>query len=135
MRAIPALLLVFGLLLAGCDTGGGGSKVDNNLVAMWHSTQQAADNGQSVVFEITADGVITGEAFPQELNVTASGGRIKATTKINGKTQDAGEAAYMVEGTTLKFSNGTGVFVPLITGQDLSTMMDGDGKYHKKAGG
>jgi hypothetical protein len=137
---ITAIGAVIGFGFAGCDNGttsNSGGGLDKALVAKWHSTQAAADSGTSVVFEITANGRMTGQAFTTEVKVTTSGGRISATTEVNGQTVDGGSADYVVEGTTLKFSNpsaGAGYFTSLIAGQDLSSNMGGDGKYHKSAG-
>ena len=121
----------------GTGGGSGGGGIDNALVAKWHSTQAAADSGTSTVFEITADGNMTGEAFTTPVQVTTSAGRISAVTTVNGQTVDGGSANYVVEGTTLRFSNPStagGYFTSLIAGQDFSIALGGDGKYHKKAG-
>jgi hypothetical protein len=125
----------------GGHTSGGDFDFDRALVAKWHSTQAAADSGQYVAFEFTAEGILTGE--PEVFNpaavfkATTSNGRVSATITMNGQTFDGGSAAYIVNGTTLKFSNptGAGPFVSLIAGQDLSLAMPGGtGLYYKKAG-
>jgi hypothetical protein len=104
---ILCIILVSGLLIAGCDNPAGseGDGIDSALVARWHSTQGAADSGSSVVFEITADGRITGAAFTGgDWAVTTSGGRISASYTANGVTI-GGSADYFVDGTALTFSN------------------------------
>jgi hypothetical protein len=137
---ILAVVLTFGIIAAGCDNGtssGGGPSLDKALVAKWHSTQDAADKGTDVAFEITADGSIIGDAFTEEFKVTTSAGRISAIITMGGENYDAGSADYVVVGTTLKFSNASAgsVFTSLIAGQDFSLAMSGDGKYHKSASG
>ncbi|MDR0623892.1 MAG: hypothetical protein LBG10_05625 [Treponema sp.] len=120
---------------------GGSGNFDSDLVAKWHSTQAAADSGTSVAFEFTSDGKwkIAGQDDSTEINVTTSNGRISATMTANGYTVSMGEADYVVDGTTLAFSNFSGspnYFQNLMTSlQSLSGIGGGDGKFHKKAGG
>jgi hypothetical protein len=135
-----------GLVLAGCDTGsssggdegggdgGGNGSFDSALAATWHSTQDAANSGASVVFEFTSGGRLTiaGQSN-MEITVTTSGGRISATVTTGGQTVDGGSVAYVVSGTTLTFSDpsvsGMNVFQSLVTGQQIA------GCYYKSSNG
>jgi hypothetical protein len=131
LTGIFSVLLVFGLAFIGCDGGGGGGGggVDRNLVAKWYLTQADADNETNFHFEIASDGSVTGTGVVQEVKVTASAGKISVTT-INGQAVDgAGEANYVVSGTTLKFSNASLFFLSWLTVQNAR-----EGKYYKKAG-
>jgi hypothetical protein len=119
--------------------GGGGGGFDSALVAKWHSTQDAADSETSAVFEFTSDGKMILAGNATEFNVTTSGGHIKATLTMSGQTVDAGEADYVVAGTTLAFSNFSGgppnYFSTLTDALTSLAALGGDGKFHKKAGG
>jgi hypothetical protein len=135
LAGILCIMLVFGLFIVGCDTGtnpGGGDEggsIDSALVGTWYSTQTAADNGQSPMFEFTADGRLTGGAIPGDIKVTTSNGRISATITANGQTIDGGSADYVVNGTQLTFSNPSG-------GQsNIFATLSVAGSYYKSAGG
>jgi hypothetical protein len=143
---LPAVLLALGLVLAGCDDGsgsggggGGGGSLDSALVATWHSTQTAADSGESAVFEFKTGGVLVmaGQADGSDFTVTTSGGRISATVTTGGQTVDGGSIAYVVNGTRLKFSdpvNGP-VATVLMGCQDLVDALasDGNGYLYKSS--
>jgi hypothetical protein len=143
MMGVLAVLLTFGLVMAGCglignddDDDDGG--FDRDLVAKWHSTQAAADSGSGVVFEITAEGIFTGASFTAgEIKATTSGGRISATATVNGTTVDYGAADYVVNGTRLTFSNMSSgqpnIFTQLnnIVNSSLPGLT---GSFYKKAG-
>jgi hypothetical protein len=129
----------------GDDNSNNSSGIANNLVAKWYQRQTEADAEKDlVIFEITAEGKMIGEAFNTEVKVTTSNGRITATTTANGQTI-SDSADYVVEGTTLKFSNlstQTGYFAILNNVLTTAAMLEEafglaptiDGKYHKKAG-
>jgi hypothetical protein len=139
---ILCMTLVFGLLIAGCDTGTNGNDggIDKALVANWHSTQAVADAGTDIVFEITADGrlIIVGQSSSANITVTTSGGRISATMTVNEQAVDGGSADYTVVGTTLRFSNlsiPSPVFTSLEAGQNVSIALGLPGCYYKRASG
>jgi hypothetical protein len=104
--------IVFGLLLAGCDTGvsggggGGGATIDPDLVAKWYQTQAAADAGGTPLFEIATGGRLIGAIVTGEVTVTTSNKRISATIATGGAAIDHGSADYTVDNETqLTFSN------------------------------
>jgi hypothetical protein len=118
---------------------GGSGDIDSALVAKWHSTQKAANDGEYVVFEFTSRGILTGDAFTAGvIKVTTSKGRISSTTTLNGITTNTGSVDYVVRGTELRFSNpssGANIFSSLIADQNLGIALGGAGCYFKKAGG
>jgi hypothetical protein len=132
------------VLIGGCKTeadGGGGGGFDSALVGTWHSTQAAADSGENVAFEFTADGILTGDAFTAgEVRVTTSGRRISATLYLDGQAPvDAGSADYDVDGTELRFSNPSAgqpnYFTILITALNAVSGFPGASDcYFKRAG-
>jgi hypothetical protein len=89
------------------EEGGGGGVIDSALVATWHSTQKAADDGTSVAFEFEADGnfIVSGMQSGTSARATTSGGRISAVLTASGYDIGWGSADYAVSGTTLRFSN------------------------------
>jgi hypothetical protein len=133
---------VFGLLLAGCDTGlsdggggGGGNTIDSDLVGKWYQTQDYAEvGGGNFIFELSADGRLTGPAVNQDavISVTTSGGTISATATANGATVNNGSASYVVSGTQLTFSNFTGA--PNIFQILNATLTFTGGSFYKRAG-
>jgi hypothetical protein len=118
---ISAIMLILGFLVIGCDTDtdtdtDGG--IDSALVGTW-----GLNTGGSL-FEITADGRITSTVIDGDgtFKVTTSAGRISII--------DEESVNYVVEGTTLKFSNPStdeGLFAFLIN-------FYGKGEYYKIAG-
>jgi hypothetical protein len=101
--------LVCGLLIPGCKDGGGGG-MDSALVATWHTSQTAANNGTNALFELTADGRLLdgGQGYVSSGDwrvVTVGASRISATCTSNGQTLNMGSADYDVSGTELRFSN------------------------------
>jgi hypothetical protein len=130
--------------MTGCDNPAGGGeeeKIDSALVAKWYMTQAYADaEGNNFMFEITAEGKLTGEAFTAgETTVTTSNGRINATLTLNGQTMDAGSADYNFSGTELRFSNPSSsqpnYFSTLINALNASSALGGSDCFYKKAGG
>ncbi|MDR0386889.1 MAG: hypothetical protein LBH57_02510 [Treponema sp.] len=146
LLGLLAMTAVFGL--AGCRNpagGGNGGKdeddgsIDSALVATWHSTQDAANSGESVVFEFTADGRLTGDAFTNGVaTVTTSNGRISAILTLNGQSIDGGSADYTVSGTELRFSNPsnspTNYFRILINLLNVGMAIGGSDCYYKADG-
>ncbi|MDR1215083.1 MAG: hypothetical protein LBK25_00195 [Treponema sp.] len=105
---LPAALLALSLVLVGCDEGDDDNTpgFDRALVGTWHSTQAAADDGESVAFEFTADGrlTITGQSDAMTIKATTSGGRITLKLTAGGQTTDGGSVRYVVSGTELTLS-------------------------------
>jgi fibronectin type 3 domain-containing protein len=142
--AVLALTAMFAL--TGCDNpssggggGGGGGGFDSALVATWHSTQAAADSGDSAAFEFTADGSLTiaGQSDTMTITTTTSGGLISMTYTADGYTLDGGSIKYKINGTTLQFSNpsaGGQIATILNSSQQLVNAM-GDGYFHKSSAG
>jgi hypothetical protein len=120
----------------GNGNGGGGS-VDSALVATWHSTQTAANNGQSPAFEFRDDGslIIAGQDG-MTITVTTSGGRISMTYTANGYTGDGGSIGYEVSGTSLKFSSpSSGQVATILNSSQNLVNAAGDGYFHKSSSG
>jgi hypothetical protein len=128
-----AVLLATGLGGCGNPIGIYDGAIDRDLVAKWHTTQAAADSGESVAFEFTWDGTWNTARFGAgtEITVTTSGRRISATVTADGQSTDGGSANYAVTGTTLSFSNFRG------TPNYFSMLKDatGTGTYYRKADG
>ncbi|MDR1353289.1 MAG: InlB B-repeat-containing protein [Treponema sp.] len=115
----------------GGQTGNGDGSVDSALVASWHYSQEDAEIGRDAHFEIAADGSFIGNTGMGNdlIKVTASGGRITATTTAGETAVEIGAASYVVSGTRLSFSNASGIFVPLYNGAVLL-----GGYYYKSSG-
>ncbi|MDR2743439.1 MAG: Ig-like domain-containing protein [Treponema sp.] len=140
---IAAVIVAAGVAMTACMNPAGSYEddgaIDGALVATWHSTQAAANKGESAVFEITAGGRLTGDVFNAPATVTTSKGRISAAFIANGQTMDGGSADYEVRGTELKFSNpspgGTNYFYILNNALMLGPAVGGSNCYYKSAGG
>jgi hypothetical protein len=149
-----AAALTFGVILAGCDTGGGGGEnpsLDSALVAKWYTYPGEVDDPEAEpLFEITASGEFISEGNMGEINVTTSGGIISSTITLNGEPTEGGTAAYTVIGNKLRLSdpryagspNG-GVFMAFVSAlqlaQDADAIAGGilgaDGYFHKSGTG
>jgi hypothetical protein len=125
------------------EGGSGGGVIDSALVATWHSTQAAADEGDDVVFEFRADGnfILASGAMAEGATAKAvtSNGRISATLTASGYTIDWGSADYAVNGTRLKFSNfstGYNYFQILMQSlEQIDDIVDADPYFYKSGGG
>jgi hypothetical protein len=150
MAKIKALIMLvilaaFGILIAGCENGTGGTNgedsLDKALVGKWYTYPTQVDDPEAEpMFEITASGRLISEANTNgEINVTTSGGIISAAVTLNGQTVESGTANYTVTGTTLLLSNpmlngaAGGLFLPFVSAIQLAQAMGGDGYYHKSA--
>jgi fibronectin type 3 domain-containing protein len=111
--------------------------IDSALVAKWHLTQEDANNGQYAVFEFTAGGYLTSDAFdafPEVvITVTTSKGRLSTTLTLNGQTIDGGSADYTVSGTELRFSN-MSADAPLLSLLGGGGAIDGSDCFYKAGG-
>jgi hypothetical protein len=135
---LPAVLLALGLVFVSCDNGTNGGEeggFDSRLVATWHSTQTAAENGDSALFWFEGDGSLTiASQSNMIIKATTSGGTLSMTSTSGGQTFDGGSIKYEISGTLLKFSNptaGGSIANILNSAQSLVNPPFGDGYFHK----
>jgi len=110
-RIAAIALAVIGFSMTACDDSNGddksgkdGVKNSNALVGKWYSTQQAANEGISAVYEFTNDGKLLTGGQDQGFTYTVSGNTL--TVKLSGHV--FGTATFNISGTVLTLSNACG---------------------------
>jgi hypothetical protein len=104
MTGTLAVLLAFGLFLAGCktdsddDSGPGGGAVPDELVGKWYSESAYME---VLVFEITSANKIMLSGSPYDASVSGK----TLTISMNGNT--IGTFDYSISGSEMTITNGT----------------------------
>jgi hypothetical protein len=95
--SILALVLIFGLAVAGCKTEAEKEGIDTALVAQWYTDEDYT----LVVYEFKPDGKLLVVGVDRGITFTTSGGKI--TTSVAGRTM--GTAEYSTSDKTLTLNN------------------------------
>jgi hypothetical protein len=97
---IPLIMLVFGIMLTGCDEGLGG---EDELIGKWYTTQAAADAGTgTVACEFTSDGklILNGNTRQAFTYSVLNGDTL--TVSMNNK--EVGNTKFSITGTLLELT-------------------------------